>query len=38
LLGDGTPDTGCGLKVFPKATFFALIFNFIIYPSLIEVS
>ncbi|SHE23143.1 glycosyltransferase family 2 protein [methanotrophic endosymbiont of Bathymodiolus puteoserpentis (Logatchev)] len=24
LLGDGTPDTGCGLKVFPKATFLQL--------------
>jgi len=24
LLGDGTPDTGCGLKVFPKATFLSL--------------
>lgn len=24
LLGDGTPDTGCGLKVFPKATFLKL--------------
>ena len=24
LLGDGTPDTGCGLKVFPKATFLLL--------------
>ncbi len=24
LLGDGTPDTGCGLKVFPRAAFLAL--------------
>ena len=24
ILGDGTPDTGCGLKVFPKATFLQL--------------
>ena len=24
LLGDGTPDTGCGLKVFPKSTFLQL--------------
>ncbi|GAW87160.1 conserved hypothetical protein [Bathymodiolus platifrons methanotrophic gill symbiont] len=24
LLGDGTPDTGCGLKIFPKATFLQL--------------
>ncbi len=24
LLGDGTPDTGCGLKVFPRAVFLAL--------------
>lgn len=24
LLGDGTPDTGCGLKVFPKETFLQL--------------
>ncbi len=24
LLGDGTPDTGCGLKVFPRSLFLAL--------------
>ena len=24
LLGDGTPDTGCGLKVFPRAAFLAM--------------
>lgn len=24
LLGDGTPDTGCGLKVFPRSLFFDL--------------
>ncbi len=24
LLGDGTPDTGCGLKVYPRAMFLAL--------------
>jgi len=24
VLGDGTPDTGCGLKVFPRAAFLAM--------------